>query len=179
MFTTKETEVLDNEAVQDHAYGLIPIRVIPSTSPAGEPISTISTTNTQVLLIKGRPGSKSQRLPYWEFPKGHAESYDLSNLHTAIREVKEETGLIIPENKILFKDAEGLIERYRRSSNGCVKEVQYWVGHAEWFGDAEINIQEEEVLDARWLDWHEALILIVNGRTGPLRTAMALLDRSP
>jgi 8-oxo-dGTP pyrophosphatase MutT (NUDIX family) len=178
MDTIKETEVLDNEAVQDRAYGLIPIRVIPSTSPVREPVSTISTANTQVLLIKGRPGPHSRKLPYWGFPKGHAESYDLSNLHTAIREVKEETGLVIPETRILFKDAKGLIERHRRTSNGCVKEVQYWVGQAEWFGDAEINIQEEEVLDARWLDWQEALTLIANGRAGPLRTAMALLDRS-
>ena len=178
MVTTAETELLDNEAVQDRSYGLIPIRVIPSASSTMELASTISTANTQVLLIKTRPSQHSQKAPYWSFPKGHSESWDLSNLHTAIREVQEETGLLIPETRILFKDADGLKERYRRGCNGYVKEVQYWIGHAEWLGDAEIRIQEEEVLAARWLDWQEALELIAGDRIKPLKTAIALLNRS-
>jgi hypothetical protein len=117
MAITPSTEVQDNEPVSDRAYGIIPIRLIPSTSYSTEFAGTISTANTQVLLIKQKSGDRSQ-LSYWTFPKGHAESNDLSNIHTAIREVKEETGLTIPESGILFKDAEGLIYRYRSLSRG-------------------------------------------------------------
>lgn len=170
-------EVLDNEPVEDRSYGIIPIQLIPSTSPSTELSSTISTANTQVLLIKQKSGNPSQST-YWAFPKGHAESYDLSNIHAAIRETHEEAGLIIPESGILYKDAEGLTERYKSRSKGCVKEVRYWIGLAGWHGEAKIKIEEPKVVDARWLVWREALELITFERGRELlRRAMELLDR--
>jgi 8-oxo-dGTP pyrophosphatase MutT (NUDIX family) len=168
-------EVRDNEPVEDRSYGIIPIRPIPSTSPSTELASTISTANTQVLLIKQKSGNPLQST-YWAFPKGHVESYDLSNIHTAIRETHEEAGLIIPESGILFKDAEGLTERYRSRTKGCVKEVRYWIGLAG--GEAKVKIEEPKVIDARWLVWREALELITFERGRELlRRAMELLDR--
>lgn len=176
MAITASTEVLDNEPVSDRAYGLIPIRLIPSTSHSTELARTTSTANTQVLLIKQKSAKPSQP-PYWCFPKGHAESYDVSNIHTAIREVHEETGIAISERGILFKNAEGLTDKYRSLSKGSVKEVRYWVGLAESQGEAEIKIQEAEVADARWLVWKEALELITFERGRRLlRVAMELLD---
>jgi 8-oxo-dGTP pyrophosphatase MutT (NUDIX family) len=56
--------------------------------------------------------------PFWSFPKGHPERGDTSEVHTAIREVGEETGIVVKEDGILFKDAEGLTERYRNPGAG-------------------------------------------------------------
>lgn len=177
MDITASTGVLDNEPVSDRAYGIIPIRIIPNTSHSTELGATISTANTQVLLIKQKSGDRSLA-PYWTFPKGHAQSNDLSHIHTAIREVYEETGLIIQESGILFKDAEGLTDRYRSLSRGWVKEVRYWIGLAEWHREAKVKIQEVELVDARWLVWEEALELITfeRGREH-LKITMELLDR--
>lgn len=52
----------------------------------------ISATN-KVLLVKGRRGEKK-----WSFPKGHREAKDASPLTCALRELKEETGLILKES---------------------------------------------------------------------------------
>jgi 8-oxo-dGTP pyrophosphatase MutT (NUDIX family) len=57
----------------------------------------ISSTN-KVLLVKGRQGEKK-----WSFPKGHREVFDTSPLHCALRELREETGLVLRETFVTSK----------------------------------------------------------------------------
>lgn len=54
-------------------------------------------TNNRVLLVKGRKSKK------WSFPKGHRENTDYSTLECALRELKEETGLVLRNNYLCVK----------------------------------------------------------------------------
>jgi 8-oxo-dGTP pyrophosphatase MutT (NUDIX family) len=171
-------EILDSEPSTEHCYGIVPIRLInpPSANaPDGQLSSAaLSTRTTQVLLIHQKSLTAAKPL-IWCFPKGHPESGDASPLHTALREVAEETGLPVKEEGILFRDAEGLAERYRSSRKGLVKEVRYWVGLIE--GHEEPVVQEKEVGEARWLSYEDALKLVTVERArGVLLRTMELLD---
>lgn len=57
-------------------------------SPNGAGIVLFNKAHTHILLIKD---SRSKK---WSMPKGQYESYDNSYISTAIRETREETGLI-------------------------------------------------------------------------------------
>ncbi len=165
----------DSEPVSERSYGIIPIRIIQRAVNADSVPRKISTANTQVLLIQQKPVIRSHS-PFWSFPKGHPERGDNSEIHTAIREVGEETGVVVKEDGILFKDAEGLTERYRNPVRGWVKEVRYWVGIVEEQGDAKFKLQEAELVDARWLSWYDALDLITYEKGKELlKRAMELL----
>jgi 8-oxo-dGTP pyrophosphatase MutT (NUDIX family) len=168
--------VPDSEPVSERSYGIIPIRVIQAAvDPEGKPLK-LSTANTEVLLIQQRPLSRSHP-PFWSFPKGHAERGDASNLHTAIREVEEETGIVVKEDGILFKGAEGLSERYRNPVRGWVKEVRYWMGLVEGQTDVKFELQQTELVDARWLPWNDAVDIVIYEKGKELlKRAMQLLD---
>lgn len=176
MINLHRAEVPDSEPVSERSYGIIPIRIVEiALSPEVTP-RTLSTANTQVLLIQQRPLSRSHP-PFWSFPKGHPERGDTSRIHTAIREVEEETGVVVKEDGILFKDAEALIERYRNPVRGWVKEVRYWVGIVEGQREAKFKLQQAELIDARWLPWNDALDLLTYEKGKELlKRAMELLD---
>lgn len=53
--------------------------------------------NNKILLVKNRKGQK------WSFPKGHKEYKDKTTLDCALRELYEETGLILDKNYITTK----------------------------------------------------------------------------
>lgn len=176
MIGLPRAEVSDCEPVSERSYGIIPIRMIPAnTSPEDRP-RKLSTANTQVLLIQQKPLIPSHS-PFWSFPKGHPEHQDSSEISTAIREVKEETGLVVKEEDILFMDAEGLAERYRNPVKGWVKEVRYWIGLVERQRGDEVEVQEAELAEAKWVSWSEALGLLTFEKGKEiLKRAIELLD---
>lgn len=96
--------------------------------------------NTKILLVKNSNGR------YWSFPKGHIE--DGENEHeTAIREIKEETGLDVT-----------LIKGFREISEYCPfgkirKRVVFFLAQA--FTD-NVKIQEEEIDSFIWVDLQQA-----------------------
>lgn len=99
-----------------------------------------SRQNTKILLVKNSNGR------YWSFPKGHIE--DGENEHqTAIREIKEETGLDV------------VIEKgFREISEYCPfgkirKRVVFFLAQA--FTD-NVKIQEEEIDSYIWVDLQQA-----------------------
>lgn len=98
----------------------------------------------KVLIILHREGN------HWGFPKGKANPSE-TPLQSAIRELKEETALIVTE---VLRN-EPMTERYqfRRKKQLIVKTVQYFPALVE--GD--LGLQEEEIRDAKWLTIPEAL----------------------
>ena len=93
-------------------------------------------TKLQLLVLRHRMGG------HWSFPKGHVEDGE-SETQTALREVKEETGLTIE----LF---DGFREQVSYSPRpGIKKEVVYFLGFAS---DSRTTIQEEEISEIRWID---------------------------
>lgn len=96
--------------------------------------------NTKILLVKNSNGR------YWSFPKGHIED-DESEQQTAIREIKEETGLDVT-----------LFDNFREISEYCPfgrirKRVVFFLAQA--FTD-NVKIQEEEIDSFVWVDLQQA-----------------------
>lgn len=90
----------------------------------------------QLLVLRHRMGG------HWSFPKGHVEA-DETEVETALREVKEETGLTIE----LF---DGFREQVAYSPRpGIRKEVVYFLGFAR---DSRTTRQEEEISEIRWIN---------------------------
>ncbi len=94
----------------------------------------------QILLIRHRADG------HWSFPKGHVELGE-TEVQTALREVREETGLTIQ----LLKGFRHCVEYYPKPN--IRKQVIYFLGNTN---DETITLQEEEVSEARWVDWEEA-----------------------
>ena len=95
----------------------------------------------QYVLVQQRYGL------HFGFPKGHVES-DESEIMTAYREVKEETGLDV---KIF-----GEVRAQTRYSprQGVIKDVIYFLAEAK---STVINRQEEEIAEAIWVDEENVL----------------------
>jgi bis(5'-nucleosidyl)-tetraphosphatase len=101
-------------------------------------------TTWEVLLILHREGN------HWGFPKGKANPGE-TPLEAATRELKEETGLIVAH--VLREQP--LIEQYqfRRKKQFIVKTVQYFPALIQ----GNLQLQEEEIREAKWLTVPEAL----------------------
>ncbi|MBQ1839463.1 MAG: NUDIX domain-containing protein [Ruminococcus sp.] len=96
--------------------------------------------NVKILLVKNNNGR------YWSFPKGHIEDGETEQ-ETAIREIKEETGLDVT-----------LVNSFREISEYCPfgkirKRVVFFLARA--FTD-NVKIQEEEIDSYIWVDLQQA-----------------------
>ncbi len=89
---------------------------------------------------------------HWAFPKGHVEK-DETEIETALREIKEETGLDI-EIEARFRETVSY-----NVNKDIIKEVVYFVASTKLDSD-KLNIQKEELLDAKWLDYKTAHSII-------------------
>lgn len=90
-----------------------------------------------LLLIQHHSG-------FWGFPKGHKEKEE-SDLEAAQRELYEETGLNI--SRLLH--AVPFVEAYKFKFKGQLIDKQVFYFLAEVKG--ELNLQVEEVKDAKWV----------------------------
>ena len=98
------------------------------------PEDVASPAPPDILLIRHRKGG------HWSFPKGHVEAGE-SERQTALREVREETGLRIK-----------LVSGFRHSVEyapkpGVQKQVVYFLGYE--IGGL-LRPQEEEISELRW-----------------------------
>lgn len=110
--------------IREHSYGIIPLKK--------------QEEDWFVLIVKHHSGG------HWSFPKGHSES-DEAPHETALRELKEETGLSV----LRLLSYEMIDTHYKFTSNGRLvdKTVSYFL--AEVFGD--VVAQAEEIFEAKWV----------------------------
>ncbi|MBQ6381487.1 MAG: NUDIX domain-containing protein [Clostridia bacterium] len=90
---------------------------------------------------------KNKRSAHWSFPKGHVEKGE-SDEQAAIREVKEETGIDI-----------SIIEGFKAKSEYSIQhkiEKMVYI-YAATCQTPKTVIQEEEIEDYLWLDFHKAM----------------------
>ncbi|MGN0654825.1 MAG: bis(5'-nucleosyl)-tetraphosphatase [Oscillospiraceae bacterium] len=92
--------------------------------------------NTEILLIKHVNSG------HWSFPKGHVEEGE-TEAETAIREVKEETGLDI----MLDTTFRETVQYYPRKDTQ--KVVVYFLAKAKSY---ELIPQEEEIAAIKWVE---------------------------
>ncbi len=97
--------------------------------------------NTEILLIRHIKSG------YWSFPKGHVEG-DETEVETAKREIKEETGL-----DVMIDD--GFRETVQFSPRrDTSKTVVYFVAKAKNY---DYVPQEEEISEIRWVEIGQAI----------------------
>ena len=121
----------------------------------------------KVLLILHRQGN------HWGFPKGKANPGE-TPLESATRELKEETGLIVSE--ILRQ--EPLKEQYQfhRKKQFVLKIVHYFPALVV----GTLNLQEEEIRDAKWMTIPEAMKQLSFGEARHILEELASgLDTQP
>lgn len=99
--------------------------------------------------------------------KGHVEQ-DESEHETAIREIREETGLEVE-----------FVEGFRKTityspSMDCMKTVVFFLAHAE---HTSVRVQEKEVREIKWLPFENAVEALTFDSTREiLRQAETFLD---
>lgn len=98
----------------------------------------------ELLLIKHRGGG------HWSFPKGHVEGEE-NELQTALREIKEETGL-----DVSLHDGFRHCVEYKPKPN-VKKQVVYFLGQAR---HDKVKRQEEEISEYCWCPLEKADSLV-------------------
>ena len=118
--------------------------------------------NGKVLLIQHLKG-------HWDIPKGHMEAGETEQ-ETALREVKEETGVDVE----VISDKRYTLEY--TVENGNLKEVIYFI--AKKIGGEE-TAQETEVSEIRWLAFDEAVeMLTYDNSKELLRKAINFIEKN-
>jgi 8-oxo-dGTP pyrophosphatase MutT (NUDIX family) len=116
---------------KESSYGIIPLQKTEKGS-------------VQVLLIFHKGGK------HWSFPKGRKDPGE-TDLETALRELKEETGLDV--EKLLSDTPYMESYTFYKFQEKVLKTVSYYPA----FVKGELRLQPEEILDARWLPINEAI----------------------
>lgn len=101
----------------------------------------------EYLLVFNKKGTMSG---HWGFPKGHVER-DESEKETAIREIREETGLSVE-----FVDGFRKVIQYAPRP-GVKKDVVYFLAAAK---SDEVRIQLSEIADYKWVSYEAAMTLL-------------------
>jgi 8-oxo-dGTP pyrophosphatase MutT (NUDIX family) len=111
---------------KDHAYGVI--------------VYYVENETVFFLILKQVQG-------HWSFPKGHSEKNE-KKLETALRELKEETG--ISEVELVSEDIQITDEYVIKpdSSKPVHKYVEFYIGRAE---DRDVIMQEGEIFEYKWI----------------------------
>lgn len=92
---------------------------------------------------------------HWSFPKGHAEEGE-SKLETAIRELKEETGIDKVElisNEVMITDDYTIKKEGKEDIH---KTVEFFIGDTS---EKNILMQEDEIFDHKWITIDDSEIL--------------------
>lgn len=121
---------------------------------------------TQLLIVRHYSGG------HWGLPKGGQEAGE-SDLETARRELKEETGI----ETVSMIDVDPLTESYQFTRNGQSydKVVAYFLARSE---GAEVELQKTELCDSAWVSFEEAARRIGHPETvSMLARAQAVVDQ--
>ena len=125
------------DVLTDESFGFIPVLKVGG--------------GWRFLLIKNTPLLPGQS-GHWSFPKGHKEKGE-GDLDVARRELMEETGIssIDPQENYKFYEEYTFKDK---ESKTIKKKVTYFLCIV--FDDA-VDLQEEEVMDYKWVDYEDAL----------------------
>lgn len=112
----------------------------------GAVVYNIFEGTTKFLLIKHVNGK------HWAFPKGHVENNE-TKVETALREIKEETGLDVELDDHFCKMVSYNVNPH------ILKDVFYFVAKTKAGAD-KVSLQKEEISKYGWFDFYEALSVL-------------------
>lgn len=125
--------------------------------------------NNRILLVKGKAGQ------IWSFPKGHRERYDKTSLACALRELKEETGIVLKQDYISYKKYKAgeyfiysVPEEYRTFPKDT-KEIET----ADWFTYEQICDLKKNI-DVSLFCQHIQKKILVDIQSEPINTSAAI-----
>ena len=114
----------------------------------------IHTADLQVLLIE-----RADKAGFWQSVTGSIEAEDLDLRATAIREVREETGLNATQFKLenwQFSQTYEIYEHWRyRYAPGITQNVEHVFG-LELPNKMDVQLAPNEHVAYEWVDWREA-----------------------
>lgn len=114
----------------------------------------IHTADLQVLLIE-----RADKAGFWQSVTGSIEAEDLDLRATAIREVREETGLSATQFKLenwQFSQTYEIYEHWRyRYAPGITQNVEHVFG-LELPNKMDVQLAPNEHVAYEWVDWREA-----------------------
>ncbi len=110
----------------------------------GAVVYWLENNNPLYLLLKHKNGG------HWSFPKGHVEK-DETEIETARREIKEETGLAVQIDKnysvvVTFPPKPGVM-----------KDVVYFSAKVL---NKKVIVQKEEIEEFKWLNYKDSNIML-------------------
>jgi len=122
---------------------------MPKEKSAGAIIFRLEDKKAQYLLLH-YPSSERAKSEYWDLPKGHVEEGETEE-ETAIREVREETGL---EAVRIFEGFRETIHYWFRAEGKTIsKTVVFYLAQTD---EKDIKISDEH-LGYQWLPYEKAL----------------------
>lgn len=111
-------------------------------------VLAVSRLSKRVVLVESHRGK-------WGFPKGHPEQEDESEVATALRELKEETGISTCEiSPADFYESEYV---YEQDGEQSTKRVRLYLGYVE---DEAVTPRAGEIREVRWCTYEEAQALL-------------------
>ena len=120
-------------------------RDVRQTSAGGVVVRRLAGREEVCLILRDRHGART-----WNLPKGHVEAGEGVKA-TALREVREETGLtgdiVASLSSIQYRF------RLKGDSKTYAKTVHFFLIQ---FTDGDLSAHDTEVLEARWMSFDEA-----------------------
>lgn len=152
---------VERAEIGGRSYFKIRNGVAPYSGSVAIPVVTENGVQFVLMVRQFRPALDRET---WELPRGGAESADSGPVETAIRELREETGIVANSGTCLgeiFPDS-GLL-----ASRVAVVRVIVNPG-------ARPTFTEPGILEARWFSWEETRHLIADSQVQDSMTLSAL-----
>lgn len=154
---------------REYAYGIIPFY----RASLGE----------YVFFIGKTPEGRGK--VFWKFPKGHKDHSEEDDIDAALRELREETGIALPESAVIQSVSfveEYFFERKTGDSRDEIvkKKNTFWLGQVSSQSSAppEVSLDGLEFSEYRWAPFSEALALLPDNSKSFFEEAHAFLVRN-
>lgn len=104
------------------------------------------------ILIQKRADSKDRYPGCWDLSAGGFAKSGENSVQAAIRELKEELGIALTADRLIFAHSEPFI---------CVHD-DIFILYTDISADS-IIFQREEISAVKWADWNEVKTMLLNG----------------